>query len=199
MRVSGLTVSICAVAVCVFAGSTAPRPAPVAKMQDLFARLQTAQQQRARGQQPQRVEFQFTEAELNDYMKYALQAVPRPGVHGVTVKLFPYNYVSTYTVVDFDAVEKWKPGTIPTLLRPVLSGRKAVWVDYRFKAEGGTATFSVEKAYFQNVRIPAFVVEKMIAVVAARQPEHYDTTKPLPLPFGLRQVATADKLVRGGN
>jgi hypothetical protein len=39
----------------------------------------------------------------------------------------------------------------------------------------------------------------MIAIVAARQPEHYDTTKPVPLPFGLRQVWTADHVIMGKN
>jgi hypothetical protein len=117
----------------------------------------------------------------------------------VSVKFFPANYVSTYTVVDFDAVERWKPGTIPFLLKPVLNGRKAIWVDYRFKTENGKVTFAVEKAYFQKLRIPAYAVEKMIQVVAARQPERYDTTKPVPLPFGLRKVETSDKLVMGQN
>src|SRR5574340_309589 len=175
------------------------QPPSVGKMRDLFVRLQTAQAARGAGRQPARVAFQLTEAELNEYMGYALKATPRPGLQSVTVKLFPYNYVSTYTVVDFDAIEKWKPGTVPMLLRPVLNGRKAVWVDYRFRAANGAATFSVEKAYFQNIRIPAFAVEKMIEVVAARQPEHYDTSKPVPLPFGLRQVATGNHSVSGEN
>ena len=39
----------------------------------------------------------------------------------------------------------------------------------------------------------------MIEVVAARQPEHYDTSKPVPLPFGLRKVWTGDKVVMGEN
>ncbi|MFB3828181.1 MAG: hypothetical protein ACE15B_15540 [Bryobacteraceae bacterium] len=181
--------SVCAIA----------QPPSVHKIRDLFARLQAAQAERAAGRRPARVAFQLTEAEINEYMGYALKATPRPGLQSVTVKLFPYNYVSTYAVVDFDAVEKWKPGTIPTLLRPVLNGRKAVWVDYRFRTANGAATFSVEKAYFQNIRIPAFAVEKMIAVVAARQPEHYDTSRPVPLPFGLRQVATGSHTVSGEN
>lgn len=194
----GYTLAAQAAMVCALAAGN-QQPGPVAKVKDLFGRLQTAQRQKAAGQQPQRVAFEFSEAELNQYVTYALKATPRPGVHSITVKLFPYNYVSTYTVVDFDAIEKWKPGTVPTLLRPVLSGTKAIWVDYRFKAAGGTATFSVEKAYFQNIRIPAFAVEKMIQVVAARQPEHYDTTRPVPLPFGLRQIVTGDKSVKGEN
>ena len=39
------------------------------------------------------------------------------------------------------------------------------------------------------------MVEKMINVVAARQKEGYDTSKPVPLPFGLRAVATGDKSI----
>jgi hypothetical protein len=35
-------------------------------------------------------------------------------------------------MVDFDAVEKCKPSTIPTLLSPVLSGKESIWIDYRF-------------------------------------------------------------------
>jgi hypothetical protein len=96
-------------------------------------------------------------------------------------------------------VEKWKPGTIPALLKPVLSGKKSVWVDYRFQTVNGQASFSVEKAYYNDVRIPAFVVQRAIHLVAARQPEKYDTDKPLPLPFGLRKVWTAEHRVNGTN
>ena len=60
-------------------------------------------------------------------------------------------------------------------------------------------TFEVEKAYFGSVPLPAFFVQKMIEVVATRQPEHYDTSKPVPLPFGLRKSWTGDKVVMGEN
>jgi hypothetical protein len=42
-------------------------------------------------------------------------------------------------------------------------------------------------------------VGKVIQIVAARQPEHYDTSKPLPLPFGLRQAWTENHIVKGNN
>ncbi len=64
-------------------------------------------------------------------------------------------------MIDFDAVERWKPGTIPGVMRPVLSGKKSIWVDYRIQAKDGMATFSVEKAYYQNLRLPAFLVDKI--------------------------------------
>jgi hypothetical protein len=164
----------------------------VAKMLGLFQTL-------SQGSNSKQVSFSFSEAELNEYLSYSLQAVPRPGIKSVVVKVFPGNYVSTFTTVDFDAIQRWKPGTVPALLRPVLNGQKTIWLDIRFQAKDGAATFTVEKAYFQSMRLPAFFVEKMMQVLAARQPEKYDTTKPVPLPFGLRQVYTAAHLVSGQN
>lgn len=167
----------------------APQPAAVSKVLDLFDRLRAGK----------KIGFQLTEAEVNEYMVSALKRQPRPGLESTRIRFFPKNYVATYTVVDFDAVEKWKPGTIPALLRPVLTGRKTVWIDVRFQVTGSRLTYTVEKAYFENIWLPASLVQKMIEVVAARQPEHYDTTKPLPLPFGLRDVRSSDKLVAGNN
>jgi hypothetical protein len=145
------------------------------------------------------VSFQISSTEINDYMKWSLHATPRPGLNSVIVKIFPHNYISTFSIVDFDAVEKWRPGTIPTLLKPVLSGKKTIWVDYRFQAENSKVTFSVEKAYYGSLRLPAFFVEKMIQIVASRQPEKYDTSKPMPIPFGLRRLWTQDQVAMGEN
>jgi hypothetical protein len=170
------------------------QPPAVTKMLNLFQALQTSQYHNL-----QRVSFSFTESELNEYLSYSLQTVPRPGIRSVTVKVFAYNYISTFTVVDFDAIERWKPGIVPVLLRPVLSGTKTIWLDVRFQANNSAATFSVEKAYFQSIRLPVFLVEKMIQIVAAHQPEKYDTNKPLPLPFGLKEVFTKEHLVSGEN
>jgi hypothetical protein len=175
--------------------TAAPVQTPaVTKMLNLFQALRTSQYHNS-----EHVRFSLTESELNEYLSYSLQAIPRPGVRSVTVKVFAYSYISTFTVLDFDAIERWKPGTVPMVLRPVLNGKKAIWLDVRFQAKNGTATFSVEKAYFQRIRLPAFFVEKAIQIVAARQPEKYNTNKPLPLPFGLKQVSTKEHLVSGDN
>lgn len=171
----------------------------VTKMLDLFERLRTAENLKLAGKPAPQVDFQLTERDINDYLKYSLVAAPRPGLKSVTVKAFPNNYISTYTTIDFDAVEKWKSGTIPVLLKPVLSGTKSILLDVRINANNGAATYSVEKAYFQSIRIPALLVSKMIEIVAARQPERYDTSKPVPLPFGLRQVWTTGKVIAGRN
>jgi hypothetical protein len=174
----------------------APLPPVAQKFLGLFDRLRQAETQSAPALR--QVSFALSDTEINDYMRYALRTTPRPGVDSVTVKIFPQNYVTTFTIVDFDAVERWKPGTIPALLRPVLSGKQSIWVDYRFAANS-KLTFSVEKAYFGKLRLPAFFVEKVIRIVAARQPEHYDTGNPMPLPFGLRNIWTEGHVVKGNN
>jgi hypothetical protein len=178
------------------AGEPAVPPA-AQKILGVFHELRTAEAQAPAARR--HVSVTLTDGEINDYMRYALRATPRPGLESVTVKLLPHNYVSTFTVVDFDAIERWKPGTIPTLLKPFLRGKQSISVDYQFTAANSKISFSVEKAYYDKLRLPAFFVEMMIQIVAARQPEHYDTSKPLPLPFSLRQVWTENQLVKCNN
>ena len=169
------------------------QPASVQKVLQLFNDLTQAQVSK------QKVRFQLSETEVNEYLAHARVVNPRPGLDRLTVKFFPGNYVSTFTVIDFDMVEQARPGTVPVLLKPVLNGKKEVWIDVRVNAAGGVGTFSVEKAYFQSIRLPAFAVEKMINVVGSRQREKYDTSKPVPLPFGLRSIVFGDKTMSGEN
>ena len=178
--------------------SADPPPPVAAHFLALFDQLRAAEAQNAHGGH-QNVTFRFSDSEINEYLRYSLRLTPRPGLQSVTVKAFPQNYISTYTVVDFDAVERWHPGTIPVLLKPVLNGKKSIWVDYRIQAQDYKVSFSVEKAYYQNIRLPAFFVNKMIQIVAARQPEKYDTSKPMPIPFGLRHIWTSDHVIQGQN
>ena len=183
-----------------YAAKTADPPATppvvVAKFLDLFDQLRAAQDPAG---EHKHVAFQMTETEINDYLKYSLKNTPRPGVDSITIKIFPNDYLSTFTRVDFDAVEKWHPGTIPTVLRPILKGKKSVWIDCRIHAADSKLTFTVEKARYDDLPLPAFFVSKMIEIMAARQPEKYDTSKPMPMPFGLRRLSTVEHIISGNN
>jgi len=171
---------------------------PVA--QKMFALFQELREARALPPSQHRyVSFALSDGEIDEYMRYALRTVPRPGLDSVTIKIFPQNYISTYTIVDFDSIERWRPGTIPMLLRPILRGKQSIWVDYRFAAADSKITFSVEKAYYGSLRLPAFLVGEVIRILAARQPEHYDTARPMPIPFGLRLAWTESHVVKGNN
>ena len=143
------------------------------------------------------MEFRLTQEEINDYLVYTLQKTPRPGVESVFVKLYPYNYVSSFLVIDFDAVERARPGTIPFVLRPLLKGKKQVLLDLRFKVQDGLATFDIEKAYYGSSHLPNAFAETLLETVASLQAEQYDVSHPVPLPFGLKQVSTETGVVTG--
>ena len=159
-------------------------------MLDLFDRLRQAEAAQAAHRSVPHVESRFSDGEVNDYLAYALKTAPRPGVKAIHVECADGNYISATVMTDLDALERWKPGTIPGALRWVLSGTKSLRVDLRFRQNTDKLVgLSVEKAYYQDVRIPALVVEEMMKIVAARQPEHYDTNHLL-LPMGLRRLWT---------
>ena len=170
----------------------------VTKVLTLFNDLNMAKNEKAAGR-AKKVSFTLTDGELNQYLRHALTVNPRPGLDAMRVQFYPSNYLATLVTVDFDAVERFRPGTVPMLLRPILNGKRAIQVDVRLQPQIGVTTFSVEKASFESVRIPAFVVEQMIAVVAARQAEKLDTTKPIQLPFGLQTIRTDLGKVSGAN
>ena len=175
-----------------------PAPPPVAaKVLDLLDELRNAQAHK--GDPGANVTFKLTDSEANDYLRYALKTTRARGVESVTIKFFPKDYISTFTKVDFDAVERRKPGTIPAVLRPFLKGKKTILIDVRLKADNASMTFSVEKAAYDAMALPAFFVEKMIQILAARQPEKYDTAHPMTIPFGVVKVWTGQKFIEGHN
>lgn len=150
------------------------------------------------GSDPERVvSFRLTEKEINSYLSYRLAHAPRPGVRASSVRILPANYFSTRTVIDFDAIEKWKPGAIPLLLRPILAGSRNISLDFRLNPKNGQAALVIEKAAFESLPIPAFLAQEIVALIAARQAERYDTSQPLPLPFGLKTVWTAEGVLMG--
>jgi len=184
---------------CFHAGTVAtPTPVPIAvKFLDLFDQLRAAQNRAP--DHNNHVAFRLSENDINEYMRYSLKTTPRPGLEAVTIKLFSKDYISTFTQIDLDAVERWRPGTIPAILRPLLKGKKTLWIDCRIHAYDSSLTFNVEKARFEDVPLPALFVNKVIQIMAARQPEKYDTSKPIPMPFGLRKVWTGDRVIYGNN
>src|SRR5271165_2783795 len=138
-----------------FAGNTVATPAAppsvTARFLDLFDRLRAAQDPAG---SHAHVAFQLTETDINDYLRQSLKTTPRPGLDSITVKFFAKDYISTFTRIDFDAVERWHPGTIPTVLRPILKGKQSVWVDCRIHAIDSKLTFSIEKARYGDLPLP---------------------------------------------
>ena len=169
---------------------------PVEKMLGFFDSLRSAE---AAHRPVPHVETRFADGEVNEYLVYALRTAPRPGVKSIHIECADGNYIATTVVADLDALERWKPGTIPGALRWALSGTKTLRVDLRFRQTTDKLVgLSVEKAYYQDLRIPALVVYEMMKILAARQPEHYDVNR-LMLPMGLRRMWTTGHTISAMN
>jgi outer membrane protein OmpA-like peptidoglycan-associated protein len=156
---------------------------------DLLAKLQAIPRQA--------VTFRLSEKEVNEYLVYALLKTPRPGIDSISVKFFPHDYISSLIRIDFDDIERWSPGLIPGFLG--LTGKRAVWVDFRFSAGDGMVGYKIEKAFYQDKSLPHFLAEKIIQTLGARQPEGFGADREMTLPLGLRTVHTGEHYIEAEN
>src|ERR1051325_5303104 len=147
-----------------------------------------------------KVGFEIPERALNEYLAYTLRNRPRPGINSMTVTLLPKNQISSDLEIDFDAVQKWSPGIFPEALRGFLTGKRTVHTEVKFEVKNGAVSFDLKDSTGPDGK--AIVNKVMTAVLQAlgsRQPESYDTSKPIPLPFGLKRIWTDKQLICGEN
>ncbi len=157
-----------------------------------------ALQDNANGQGAQKVSFEFTEAEINEYLAYSLRIKPRLGVSGLTVRFSPDNQISVSAGIDFSRVQKWNDWLIPETLRPALGAQRPVRVDIKFQASDGFGSFKLQNVIGPGTTvIPKTVMEWIIQAIALHQPEWYDTTQDMPLPYGLQRIWTANQAISG--
>ncbi len=146
----------------------------------------------------EKIGFELPEQQINEYLAYSLRAAPRPGVSGATVELLPGNEIHAVIEIDFGTVANWKSGLAGSLPQPFLSGRQPVRVDLQFEAENGMLTFAVKQAVGPaGTTIVNSVVVGLIQALGLHQPEQYNASGPIPLPFGLRRMWTRKQVLGG--
>jgi hypothetical protein len=181
----------------------APPPAPtgestpgVTMIQDLLASLGKFDQDGRPAKQ--KLGFEIPERALNEYLAYTLRNRPRPGIGTMAVTLLPKNQISSDVEIDFDAVQKWNPEIFPELLRPILSGKRSIHTDVKFESKDGFCSFSLKDTQGPDGKaIVNKVMSALLQSLGSRQPESYDTAKPIPLPFGLKRIWTEKQLICG--
>ena len=135
-----------------------------------------------------KIEFEVPERAINEYLAYSLRNRPRPGISSVTVTLLPKNDITATVEVDFGAVSA---DLIPEAMRAVLSGKRTVKVNGHFESKDGTVTFSLKDAAGPDGKMLANkLMNDLLRAIGSRQPETYDPSKPLQLPFGLKKIWT---------
>lgn len=147
---------------------------------------------------PPVVQFRFSEQEVNSWATRELKARRYMGIEKATFKFFDGNYVSTYSTVDFDQVQRWQIHVIPNAAKLLLNGRRALWVDFRFQSDAGKIALHIEKAYIDDVPVPTTVANGLIQMIAVAAGEP-DPTTMAPMPLPLAKVWTEARELCGGN
>ena len=165
-------------------------------IQDLLASLGKFEQDgRPAGQ---KLGFEIPERALNEYLAYTLRNRPRPGIGAMTVALLPKNRLSSDVEIDFDAVQEWKPEIFPEILRGLLAGKRTVHADLTFEAKNGFCRLKLKEVMGPDGKaIVNKVMSSVLQALGSRQPESYDTAKPIPLPYGLKRIWTDKQLICG--
>ncbi len=146
----------------------------------------------------QKIGFEVPERAVNDYLVYSLHNRPRPAVSSATVALAAGNNVTVTVELDFDAIQQWVPELLPEALRPLFTGKRLVKVNAHFESSNGNVSFAVKDVTGPNGKpLDTKIMNALLQSLGAKQPEGYDTTKPLPLPFGLKRVWTDKQSVFG--
>jgi hypothetical protein len=142
--------------------------------------------------------FELPESSVNDYIAYVLRTRPRPGVHKLRVSLQPRNQIAFEAEVDFTAVAEWLSWTPPDALKSMLTGHQTVRLNLEFESRNGAVTLKWKDAFGPgNQPVPSAILTTVLKSLGAHQPEGFDTTKPIPLPYGLKRIWT-DKQSLGG-
>ena len=145
-----------------------------------------------RGENPPEKVVRLSETELNAYMQHAVIRKTRFGIQSVYIKLMGGNRLGTTTTIDFDKVAVEDESLAIRMVRSLLSGRKQIYVEGVVTTDKGMGQFSLEKAYFGSVRLPVYFIEKVINFLGHRQNPPVDTSKPVPLPYGLKKLEVYD-------
>lgn len=144
----------------------------------------------------QKIGFELPESAINDYLSYSLRTRPRPGLNAVHVGLLPANQISLEVEVDFDVVRTWDTG-IPDMVRSLLKGKQTLRMNLEFTVENAQVTIKWKDAQGPGAAALNAALAGLLRAVGQHQPEAYDPTKPIPLPYGLKRIWTEKQILAG--
>jgi hypothetical protein len=167
----------------------------VAQVQDLIDILTRFDQN---GRSPdQKLGFEIPEKAVNEYLAFVQSSRPRTGIGKASLTLTSKNEIAADIEIDFDALAG-ADDLIPENFRQVLRGRQKLRITARFTAANGFLSFTVTNASGpQGVPIPQKVIADVLQSLGRLQPESFDTSKPIPLPYGLKRVWVEKRMVCG--
>ena len=131
--------------------------------------------------------IRITEEELNAYLEQEYRKKPNSGMKSATVKLFDGNRVAADSMIDVDEVKSDNSMGLK-LITWLMRGNQLLHAEVKLIFKGNTGTYELERAQLNGVTLPNALVEKLIEVLARRQSQKIDVTKPIPLSTSIKHV-----------
>jgi hypothetical protein len=172
---------------------------PAEKVADILQDFVTQTDLRTRGKKPPEKVVRLSESDVNAYVDQAIKVKSRYGVKSVYIKLLGTNYLAATTTIDFDKAKVEDQSFAVRMVRALLSGERQIYVEGTVTTKDGKGQFALQKAYFGSVRLPVYFIDKVINYLGRRQKPPIDTSKPAPLPYGLKSmdITTGSIVLRG--
>jgi hypothetical protein len=135
----------------------------------------------------QRVAFEFPEILINSYLALSLKVNPRPGIPSASVRFLPGNRLTVEAKLDLDVVAP----QMPKASRGGLQGVQPAKVDLHFQVNGSQVTLACDRFVLSDKTLAAPVAAGILRILGSMQPEKFDTTRPISLPYGLKRLSTS--------
>jgi hypothetical protein len=136
---------------------------------------------------PRNSTIQINEDELNAYLEQEYLKKPHSGMKSASVKLFDGDRVAADSMIDVDEIQSDNSMGLK-LLTWLMSGNQLLHAEARLMFKDNTVAYELERAQLNGVTLPNVLVEKLIEVLARRQSQKIDVTKPIPLSASIKHV-----------
>lgn len=136
---------------------------------------------------PRNSSVQISEDELNAYLDEEYRSKSHIGMKSAVVKLFDASRVAADSVIDVDEIKS--EGSVGLKMISLLfSGDQTLHAEAKMIFTGNTITYQLERAQLNGVTLPNPLVEKLIEILARKQSQKIDVTKPIPLSDTIKHV-----------
>jgi hypothetical protein len=136
---------------------------------------------------PKNQQIRITEDELNAYLDAEYRGKSHIGMKTAKVNLFDESRVSADSVINVDEI-KTEGSMALKLVTLFFSGEQTVHAEAKMIFNGNTVFYQIERAQLNGVTLPNAVVEKLIEILARKQNQKVDVTKPIPLTPAIKHV-----------
>ncbi len=143
---------------------------------------------------PMNSRVQISEDELNAYLDEEYRSKTHIGMKSAVVKLFDASRVAADSVIDVDEIKS--EGSVGLKMISLLfSGDQTLHAEAKMIFNGNTVTYQLERAQLNGVTLPNPLVEKLIEILARKQSQKIDVTKPIPLSDTIKHVEVRQGLL----